>query len=165
MKAQEKISSMCPSRTPRHWPSLSIPDSSCFVRAPSEKACCLAGWKKSISKQGVGGKWSQVGIIWFPVYFSSVKSGHHKVTCSPSQPGTYSYLEQFHQGGKKTAETNTWKLKSRQWCLIAYCSHTNLRIKLPYTLSVPHPASCHFRSKGCWHQSLHATKRQSPGGW
>lgn len=38
--------------------------------------------------------------------------------------------------------------------------------KAPYTLSVPHPASCHFRSKGCWHQSLHANQEAEPWcGW
>ena len=126
--------------------SLSIPDSGCFVRAPSEKAVALWVERNLQASKGSVGKRSQVGVIWFPVYFSSVKSGHHKVTCSPSQPGTYSYLEQFLQGRKKTAETNTWKLRSRQWCLTAYPSHTN-KDKAPLYFECSPPSFFSFQEQ------------------
>lgn len=72
----------------------------------------LGGWKKSTKKERK--KPWQV-CVNIPNTFNQQK-GDITQHLSPSQPGIYSYTEQFLYDGKNITGTNTCKLKSRQKC-------------------------------------------------
>lgn len=83
-------------------PSLSIPDSRCFVRAAREKSVPL-GVERNLQKRK-NKKPSQVCVI--NIFYQ--QKGDIAKHLSPSQPGTsiYSYTEQSLRDGENSAGTN-----------------------------------------------------------